>query len=185
MVFDPIRCRKCHGSRFFHIADRVAFAGDKSHFSLGGLADKAKILGLRVQGSNDDLVALISKANPRTSTSVKKAKMRGVRIMGPDEFQKELKLICDGNVPSKPNPRLATLITNGGKIYAWGLSREEEKILASFLKRNGLRRGVMRKESLALAITNSTYIKTSGAKILKALGVPVYDFTRIKKTLLD
>ena len=185
MSFDSSKCPKCKGKKIFHIADRVAFAGDKSHFSLGGLADQAKHKGLRVQGVSDDLVALISTANAKTSSSVKNARARKIRIMNVAEFESAIKKICEGNVPIESNPPLAKRIATGGKVFAWGLSPEQEKILIGYLKRNGLTRGMVRKESLCLAVTTSLFINSGSAKILKSLGVPVYDFSRIKKSLLS
>ena len=163
----------------------MAFAGNFSQFSLSGLADKAKIEGLRVHGSKDDLDALVTKAEGFSSTSARNAIKRGIRLMDPLEFQIELKRICDGNVPNVPNPNFYKRLYSGGKIYAWGLDESQTKILTNYLQKNGLMRGVMRKESLALAITSSIYLNTSGAKILKVMGVPVYDFARVKNNFLD
>jgi hypothetical protein len=183
MEFNPKKCPKCKGRSTFHIADRVAFAGDKSHFSLGWLSDSAKMEGLRVHGSTDNLVALISKANSRISSSVRTAKSRGIKIMMPEDFEIEIKKVCDGNVSTFRNPTFKSRLKDGGRIFAWGLDTEQEKLLAKFIKRNNMKKTEIRKETLSASITTTIFLKTPEAKILKALGVPVYDFSRIADQL--
>ena len=183
MDFNPNKCPKCKGRSYFHVADRIAFGGDKSHFSLAAQAEIANLMGLRIQSAKDELVALITKSDAKTSSTVRLAKKRGIRIMSPLEFEKELKTLCDGNVPDGRNPSFAKSISSGGKIFAWGLSAEDEKTLNRFLKLGNITRGSQRKSSLALAITSSIHINSGSAKILKSLGVPVYDFSKIKKNL--
>ena len=176
-------CPKCKGKRIFHIGDVIAFSGDKSYFSLAGLADSAKIAGLRVHGAKDNVSAVISKAVDGSSKTVKNAKKRGILILGPDEFREQLTKICEGNVPNKRNPQISRLISSEAKIFVWGLSEDQEKILAAFCKRNQVSRWKVRKPSLTFSITTSIHLKSGNAKVLRAMGVPVYDFNKIIKTL--
>ena len=176
-------CPRCKGKRIFHIGDAIAFSGDKSYFSLAGLADSAKIAGLRVNGSKDKVVAIISKASISSSETLKNAKKRGTLILGPKEFRVQLKKICEGNVSNRRNPQISRLISNEAKIFVWGLSEDQEKILAAFCKKNQVSRWKVRKPSLTFSITTSIHLKSGNAKILRSMGVPVYDFNKIIKTL--
>jgi hypothetical protein len=176
-------CPKCKGKRIFHIGDIIAFSGDKSYFSLAGLVDSAKIAGLRVHGAKDDVVAVISKAANGSSKSIENAKKRGILILRPDEFRDELKKICEGNVPNKKNPQISRLITSDARVFAWGLSPDQEIILAAFCKKNQVSRWKIRKPSLTFSITTSLHLKSGNAKVLRSMGVPVYDFNKIIKTL--
>ena len=176
-------CPKCKGKRIFHIGDVIAFSGDKSYFSLAGLADSAKIAGLRVHGATDNVSAVISRAVDGSSKTVKNAKKRGILILGPDELREQLTKICEGNVPNKRNPQISRLISSEAKIFVWGLSEDQEKILAAFCKRNQVSRWKVRKPSLTFSITTSIHLKSGNAKVLRSMGVPVYDFNKIIKTL--
>ena len=167
----------------FHIGDAIAFSGDKSYFSLAGLANAASIAGLRVHGASDNVVAIVSKAVISSSATLKNAKKRGILILGPDEFREQLKKICEGNVSEKRNPQISTLISSEAKIFAWGLSEDQERILARFCKRNQVSRWKVRKPSLTFSITTSIHLKSGNAKILRSMGVPVYDFNKIIKKL--
>jgi hypothetical protein len=183
MVKNQLSCTKCKGKRIFHIGDAIAFSGDRSFFSLAGLANAANIAGLRVHGANDKITAVITKSSISSSESLKKAKMRGILILSPDDFQKEIKRICEGNVPSKENPRISTLVGEGSKIFAWGLGNEQEKILDTFCKNHKIARWKVRKPSLTFAVTTRIHINSGNSKILRSMGVPVYDFNKILKTL--
>jgi hypothetical protein len=176
-------CPKCKGKRTFHIGDSIAFSGDKSFFSLAGLGDAAKIAGLRVHSANKNVVAIITKAEIGSSRTLKSAKKLGILILGPDQFRKELKRICEGNIPKKSNPKISSLINENTKIFAWGLSDAQEKILDDFCKRNSVSRWKVRKSSLTFSITSSIHLNSGNSKILRSLGVPVYDFNKIKKVL--
>lgn len=183
MTIFNISCRKCRGKRRFHIGDAIAFSGDKSYYSLAGLADAAKIAGLRVQGANGKISAIVSKASTRSSVTLKKAKKNGVLILGPEEFRIELKKICEGNLPEKRNPRFSSLISQDSKVFAWGLDDSQESILKEFCCMHGIKRWKVRKSSLIFSITTSIHTNSGNAKILQSMGVPVYDFNKIKKTL--
>jgi hypothetical protein len=103
--------------------------------------------------------------------------------LGPDEFRKQLNKICEGNIPDKRNPQISSLISSEAKFFAWGLSEDQEKILVKFCKRNQVSRWKVRKPSLTFSITTSIHLKSGNAKILRSMGVPVYDFNKVIKTL--
>lgn len=86
-------------------------------------------------------------------------------------------------MPNKRNPQISRLISNEAKIFVWGLSEDQEKILAAFCKKNQVSRWKVRKPSLTLSITTSIHLKSGNAKVLRSMGVPVYDFNKIIKTL--
>ena len=103
--------------------------------------------------------------------------------MMPEDFEIEIKKVCDGNVSTFRNPTFKSRLKDGGRIFAWGLDTEQEKLLAKFIKRNNMKKTEIRKETLSASITTTIFLKTPEAKILKALGVPVYDFSRIADQL--
>ena len=183
MQLDSKVCPKCKGKRFFHIADRVTFAGEKAQFAFRGLSDLAKIEGLRVQGGLGNILCLITVATSRTSSSVRAAQAKKIRVLDPETFKYNLNLICDGNVPKKKNPYFKTRLYPGGKVYAWGLKPEQEIELIKYLKKQNMKITSIRKDTLAFAVTTSIFSATPEAKVLKVLGVPVFDYARIRKTL--
>ena len=178
------KCQKCKGKRLLHIADKIAFAGDKSHFSLAYLSEAAKISGLRVFGTSDSLDMLITKRINVVSSSITKAKKMGVLILTPDLFEKELTRICDGNIVNKRNPSLKRAIQDGGKVYPIGLNREEERVFLTFLEKNDLLLAHKRVPTVIAAISSTTLLNSGDAKVLMSMGVPVYNYNRVLPTLL-
>ena len=181
--FDPKKCPLCKGKAKFHIGDRVEIAGNYSHFALAYLADAANMAGLRVSNGGDKHLALVTRDADVKSDSIKRARKVGTPIMSPDEFKKALSKLCKGNIPKTRNPLFASLIVSGGRMYPIGLSTDQEKLLAKYLKQHGLLIGKRRIKTVVAGIATNDSLQSGSALILKSEGVPVYSFNKVLATL--
>jgi hypothetical protein len=183
MKYNDAKCSKCGGRNYFHIGDRVSFGGGFSHFSLRDLSTAALIAGLRVQNARDAIVALVTEADSKTSSTVRSALARKIPVLEPDDFRQKLKNVCDGNVPVMKNPNFSSTIEPGGRYFAIGLDNSDLKLLNAFLKRNSLIKAQYRVASVKAAISSPEGIRSGDALVLKSMGVPVYNINKIRSYL--
>ena len=171
-------CNRC-ANRLLHPGDQISFGGDKSEFSTLDLQKLAKFKGLRIQGLSKQVRYLISSGGSNSAT-VMKAKLMGIQIISPKQFEKELEKLCQALVKKSTKKPFNKIVKDGSRIYVIGLNQKETSILEDYLKKQGAKISPIMNATLTAAVCSKFMLKSDKSSQLIGLNVPIYDFSRIK-----
>lgn len=181
MEVEDYYCTKCRNRNLLHEGDRIAFAGDMSHFSLEPLIKKAEFKGLRNHGLSKHAKVLVTKNVKVPSRSINRAKAMGIPVLSEAKFAAEIARICPGDWGKPKKPPFSISIIKGSTVLYIGADESELAALNKFLKSREAKL-VSRMTTALTAAVCSNLMKENGGKIkvLDRLGVPAYAFSRLR-----